>query len=301
MMSTVNTLRTWVNGVEMGPDDRSYFATDRGATLGDAVFDTCLCLNGKVVWSSAHGERTRGSANIFEHVFDDDLLAYSYSLAHERRAPSVLRVAITRGPGRRGLGLDQSTPSQITTTLSPLPHGIQFSPRRMMITDIVRNQTSLTSQHKTAAYLDAIMAQKQAQAEGMDDAIFLNGNGNVCCTTLANIFVVKNDEIRTPAQTDGVISGVTRGRIIALARQLGYVVSEGNISVDELLGADEVFASNSLRLVMPVPNFGHTCAVSRDLAVALVSEIEKQVGVHIPLSAGFDAIYTRALPPDKTG
>lgn len=273
----------WVNGETVAADLPTYYATDRGATLGDAIFDTCLCLNGRTVWKDAHFERTLSCAKTFEHVIDKALLSEAYELANQTRVPSVLRIAISRGPGTRGFDLRQSGASQITATISPLPSGIMFSAQTLTPTNIRRNETSWQSQHKTAAYVDAILAQKQAKADGFHDAIFLNTKGNLACTTLANLFIVKGSTLMTPPLSSGTISGITRGKVLGFAKALGLEPFEAVLSEADLLSADEVFATNSLRLVMPAPNLCRNgTPICKEIAQQLID------GIRIETATGFD-------------
>ncbi|MEL6677746.1 MAG: aminotransferase class IV [Pseudomonadota bacterium] len=273
----------WIDGSFREPGSPAYAATDRGATLGDAVFDTCLCLGGKVVWKDAHLARLSASADAFAHVVDPDLLAAAYSISSRLSTPAVLRVTVSRGPGGRGLTLVRDGRSQITATLSRLPDGIMFAPQRLGIARIRRNETAVTSRHKTAAYLDAIVALDHARRDGADDAIFLNTQGELTCTTVANLFVLRGDTLTTPPATSGLIEGITRGRILAVATDLGLRVNVAPLRPSDLDAADQVFATNSLRLMIPAPNCGtDQLATLSGLVERLSKDIEQETGTQIP-------------------
>jgi len=269
----------WVDGKLRDASAPAFRANDRGATLGDSVFDTCLCLNGKVIWQEDHFERTMVSAQFFQHRFDPGILSEAYGLAGQSQEPSVLRVSINRGPGARGLELDASSSGQVTATLAPLPTGITFAPRTLTVASIRRNETSPASRHKTGTYLDAILAQSRARASGHDDAIFLNSSGNLACTTLANIFLVKGTILQTPVIASGTIPGITRLKIIEAAAEAGLEPVEKTLSFEDLGAADEVFSTNSLRLVMPAGNLGTgNGEATRHLAKVLKDKIKEEVG-----------------------
>jgi branched-chain amino acid aminotransferase len=280
----------WVDGAFHPPEARVYAASDRGATLADAVFDTALCLGGQPVEAEAHRRRLDDAIGIFGHSCPPDLVDAAYGLAALAEGPAVLRVSVSRGPGARGLGHNPLQKSQVVAQLSHLPDGIQFAPVRLDIADIPRNEGSPTSRYKTAAYLDAILAMRRAQERGLDDALFLNCAGRVACTTMANVFAISGKALITPPCADGALNGITRRRLMELAPALGLTPQERPLTLDEVMQADEVFACNSLRLVMPVCNLGGTGrAACSALALALRDHVLGAYGAALPVPAWIES------------
>ena len=67
------------------------------------------------------------------------------------------------------------------------------------------------------------------------------------------MFAVKDGELRTPALSVGILDGVTRGKVIGLARANEIAVREVEfMSPDELRTAEEVFLTSAARGVLPV-------------------------------------------------
>jgi branched-chain amino acid aminotransferase len=89
-------------------------------------------------------------------------------------------------------------------------------------------------------YANSILAKTESQRLGFDEAIMLDPSGFVAECTGENLFVVRADEILTPASAT-VLEGLTRDALITIARDLGYTVREAPISRDQLYRADEVF------------------------------------------------------------
>jgi branched-chain amino acid aminotransferase len=90
--------------------------------------------------------------------------------------------------------------------------------------------------------MGALFAKKQK----CNDTIILNQAQNICDTTIANIFLIKDDNIYTPPLSDGCVAGVMRSFVISELKKLNYSISEKTISKQELLDADEVFLTNSI-------------------------------------------------------
>ncbi len=89
-------------------------------------------------------------------------------------------------------------------------------------------------------------AHRKAVAEGYDDALLLNAKGHVFEAAHANVFLVKGDTLITPPLSSGCLNGITRGRVIAVARQLDIPVVEKAVTPAMLKAADHVFLVNSM-------------------------------------------------------
>ena len=53
-----------------------------------------------------------------------------------------------------------------------------------------------------------IAAAREASARGADDALMLNIDGNAACSTIANLFVLKDGRLITPARDQAILTGV---------------------------------------------------------------------------------------------
>lgn len=104
------------------------------------------------------------------------------------------------------------------------------------------NDNSIPARGKiTGSYINACLAVEDAHAGGYGEAVLLTADGHVAEASSANLFVVFEGRIETPPLSDDVLAGVTRGAVMALARDLGHEVVERKIDRTELLLADEVF------------------------------------------------------------
>lgn len=93
-------------------------------------------------------------------------------------------------------------------------------------------------------YIICTMSRHEAEAKGYTDALMLDYRGQVAELTAANFFMVKNGEIHTPIP-DCFLNGITRQTIIALAKSKGYKVIERVIMPEEIIDADECFATGT--------------------------------------------------------
>jgi len=114
---------------------------------------------------------------------------------------------------------------------------------------------------KNNNYLCYAMAALWAKQNKLNDAIVLNAFGRVADASIANIFIIHNGIIKTPALTEGCIAGVTRRYLLQCLRKDGVPVEETALTADELLQAHEVFLTNAaygMRWVKSCGNAGYT-------------------------------------------
>jgi len=104
----------------------------------------------------------------------------------------------------------------------------------------------------TGAYAAAALAKAEALQNGYDEAIFLDAQGHVAEATIANIFVVQNDEIITPISTGDVLEGITRQSVFELAGALSLRCRAAIVGRTELYSANELFLSGSSARITPV-------------------------------------------------
>ena len=94
----------------------------------------------------------------------------------------------------------------------------------------------------TGAYVNGALAKTEAQLNGYDEAIVLTQDGHVSEGSAENLFIVKAGKLITPPVTDNILEGITRRRLMAVARErLEVPVEERQIDRTELYNADEVF------------------------------------------------------------
>jgi branched-chain amino acid aminotransferase len=105
----------------------------------------------------------------------------------------------------------------------------------------------------TGAYVNGALAKSEAQLNGFDEAIVLTADGHVSEGSAENLFIVKDGVLLTPPVTDNILEGITRRRLMAIARDdLGVEVRERSLDRTELYTADEVFLCGTGAQISPV-------------------------------------------------
>jgi branched-chain amino acid aminotransferase len=243
--------RVWLNA-ELLKGKLAFSATDRGLTLGDGVFETIAVTNTVALWRFEHLERMRKSAAALGIPYPEEKVENAIdALTHKTKGHHVLRLTLTRGDGGRGLAGAIEKPT-LVGTLMPFDHTQRFKPASLITSSVRRNLNSPASALKTLSYIDNILAAREAQDKGADDALMLNSAGRVACTTIANLFLETEGGLVTPALGEAVLPGIMRAEIIRTARAFGIPVKEKRIAAKDLQSADHIFITNSLRFLRGV-------------------------------------------------
>ena len=245
----MTAIPVWINGSFEGRIDPS----DRGFLLGDGVFDTAVAFRGIVFARPHHLERLTHQAAAIGIAVDPAAVRTGWDavLAQAAPGPLILRTNVTRGVTERGLWPASAGSPTITVSATPWNPKLFGRAVRLATSSIRRNESSPASRLKTLGYLDSILAAREAAAEGADDALFVNGVGRVACTTIANVFIVSGGDLLTPPISEGVNPGITRALLLESAGRVGLHASEVPLARPNLLSADAVFLTNSVRFLSP--------------------------------------------------
>jgi len=100
-------------------------------------------------------------------------------------------------------------------------------------------------------YMNSMLALREAQSSGCDEALLLDTEGYVSEGSSENLFIVRDGVIYTPDLTSA-LDGITRATIVQIAGELGIKVVEKRITRDEVYIADEAFFSGTAAEVTPI-------------------------------------------------
>lgn len=105
----------------------------------------------------------------------------------------------------------------------------------------------------TGIYINSALAKTEAIENGYDEAIMLTTAGFVSEGSGENIFMVSDGALVTPAPSENILIGITRGTVMQLAREeLGIPTIERQIAKTELYTAQEVFMTGTAAHITPV-------------------------------------------------
>jgi branched-chain amino acid aminotransferase len=178
------------------------------------------------------------------------------TLRKNKLKDAYIRLVVTRGIG--DLGLDPRKcpkPSVIiiTDTISIMSKEAKEKGISTMITWVRRNAVdAATHEIKSLNYLNSVLAKMEATANGVDEAICLDKNGFIAEGVGENVFLVKDGKIFTPPSSTGALAGITAHLVKKFAKNLGYDLTETNITPFQLFTANEVFFTGTAAEIVPI-------------------------------------------------
>lgn len=242
-----------VAGRGLVPPDQPVLPADDEALLrGRAAFETMRVYGGRPFRLADHLERMRASAARLAIPWPGGLEELAeQALAAAAEPDCVLRLYLT--PGRDGTG--SGAPVSLAL-VSALPEDLEERRARgivlVSLLGIRADAPWLLGGVKSTSYAVNMAAEAEARRRGADDALFVRDDGIVLEGPVTNVWWRRGRTLSTPALDLGILAGVTRAVLIETAPAAGYEVAEGAYPLGDLLGADEVFTSSSVREVLPV-------------------------------------------------
>ncbi|HLD95212.1 MAG TPA: aminotransferase class IV, partial [Alphaproteobacteria bacterium] len=127
---------------------------------------------------------------------------------------------------------------------------------------------------KTTNLLPAVLSKQEACDQGFDDVIWFDDDGFVTEATASNVWIIKNGILITRPASGAILGGITRLRLIELAKNLGYEVKEECFTLKDIYDSEEAFLSSSNICALPInsvdrntlknaPNFNHVLGLQR--------------------------------------
>jgi len=116
----------------------------------------------------------------------------------------------------------------------------------------IDNRSMMPNAKATGPYINSVIAKQEALRAGYDEALMLNGDGQVAEGSGENLFLVRGGVVYTPPVAAGVLDGITRDSVVTLLTDDGFVVSEATLSRTDVYYADEAFFTGTAAEVTPI-------------------------------------------------
>lgn len=250
----------YLEGRVVDADDARVPVVDRGFLYGDSVYEVVRTYGGVPFALAEHLERLARSAAQLDIGLPGGVpgiaAAVQATLAAAANDESYVRIIVTRGTGP--IHLDPATAEAprlyvIVTPLALLPPAVYVEGAAIRLVPTGHGGGSaLAVGAKSGNYLTNVLALGAARRQGALEAVLLDDHGDVMEGASSNLFAVVGREVRTPPLTAGILAGITRGHLLALAAAAGYGALEVEIGAAALPRADEIFITSTLREVVPV-------------------------------------------------
>ena len=251
------------NGVLIPIESYAIKAGNRSHLYGDGFFESIRIIDGKMINFENHYKRLRETFKVL-YMNPPQSLTQSYLESeinylieqNNITAGGKIRLSIDRKPG--GTYLPRTNDIDYFIEAYSLPNNsfvLNEAGHRLDIYNDIKKNINPLSNYKTKNGLIYIMAKMYAKAHQLDEVFLQNDKLGIIESSSANIFIVSNGVLYTPALDSGCLGGTMRMQIINLAIENNMKVYECVITPQNLLAADELFLTNAIIGITWTGNF----------------------------------------------
>jgi branched-chain amino acid aminotransferase len=243
----------WIDGEIVAASEARVPILDHGFLFGDGVFEGIRVTPAGIFRFDDHMKRLATAARVVGIEVDGGFERVREVARETTRAwgarHGYLRLIITRGVG--ALGIDPSTCPEagiLCIAAGPAAHTSERAEAGLRLATSSMRRPSfdvLDPRVKSLNYLNNVLAKREANLSGADDALVLNARGLVAEASATNVFALSGRRLMTPPTTDGALEGITRRTILEIGLDLGYETSEVSLGRFDLCSADAVFLTGT--------------------------------------------------------
>ncbi len=277
----------WYDGKLMPWRDAKLHVLSHGLHYASAVFEGERVYNETIFKLNEHTERLFASAEMLGFEIPYSVADINAACEDVCKANDIVdgyvRPIAWRGSEMMGVSAQQTF---IHVAIAAWAWPSYFSPEARMKGIRLKTgpwrrpspDTAPVMAKAAGLYMICTISKHAVEADGWDDALFLDWKGRVAEATGANIFFVfGDDKLHTPVP-DCFLDGITRQTVIALAEKRGIEVITRDIMPEELAKATEVFVTGTAAEVTPVGQIDeHTYTVG-EITQSLMTDYDKVVG-----------------------
>ena len=243
----------YLNGGFLPLADAKISVMDRGFLFGDGVYEVSPVFNGKLFSFEHHIKRLQHSLREIQLEISlslEDWRDIALKLVTETEGlDQLLYLQVTRGGT---MERNHLFPAPTKPTIFAYSAELKAQDNAKGIRTITRDDPRWKRcDIKSISLLANVLLAQEALNEGVDDTILMH-DGVAIEGSSSNIFVVKDDVLHTPPQSEKILGGITREIILDLAKTNNIPTELKYTSKESLITADEIWLTSSSREIRPV-------------------------------------------------
>jgi branched-chain amino acid aminotransferase len=251
-----------LNGKILSAAEPILMADNRSYRYGDGLFETMKMINGKIILEKYHFERLFSGIKLMKFrvpsLFKAGKLRKEIlNTCKRNKCDDLARIRLSVFRGNGGL-YNENRNLQYLIEAWPADNLVNQVNKNGLVIDIfpdMQKTCDVFSNLKSANFLPYVMAVQYAKQNKLNDCLVNNVKGHIADATIANIFLVKNNLIITPALGEGCVSGVMRRYLIEKLQAANFELREGVVTKNDLETFDEVFFTNAMYGIRWVKRF----------------------------------------------
>jgi len=250
--------QVYING-KFFPQSRARIGINEGGFLfGNGVFETMRTYSGSIFKLSQHIRRLLDSCKFlgipFEETEEELEGKIKRSLKINQISPAYVKVVVSSGEHGNSLTSVGSHPNLIIIVrkFNPYSRALYRKGFKGIVVSLRRDAFSPLLLHKSLNFLQNLLAKREAEDKGGEEAIFINNQGYLAEGAISNIFLLRDEKVITPSLDSGILPGITRETVLEICATLRISLEQRKVELEELLRANEAFFTNSLMEIMPL-------------------------------------------------
>ncbi|GAA0783323.1 MULTISPECIES: aminodeoxychorismate lyase [Pseudomonadati] len=228
---------------------------DRGLAYGDGVFATMRTYpksapqSGIMLLKLHLARLAQGCERLHINWGPSETLISHLSDLAQQYPNSCIKLLLTRGVGGRGYQAPEQANITEITSVHEIPIHYQTWQKQgvaLATSKIKLAQQPLLAGIKHLNRLEQVLIKSQQLPDGFNDWLVYDTQDNVIEASMANIFIVKAEQVFTPAINQAGVSGVMREAVIEALLSNGVDVRIQPLSLNDIVDADSIMLTNSL-------------------------------------------------------
>lgn len=250
----------FLNNEYMPMEQAKISPMDRGFLFGDGIYEVIPSYDGKLVGFGPHIDRMNQGL---------EMIGIQFNWSEEQWREVCQKLIKENGGGNLGLylhvsrGTDSKRFHAYPDNVEPTVYAFAFDIPAANIPDKakVKGYRVATTQDlrwqrcniKSTALLGNVMHFQHGHGQGYNETILFNAENNMTEGSACNAYIVKDGVVITPPLDHQLLPGITRHMLLDILRKYSDIkVEERNVSMQEVMSADEVWLTSSSKEIAPV-------------------------------------------------
>ena len=246
------TCFSYTNGKFLPSYKAKISINDRSVHFSDAVYEVVTVYNYRMLFWREHINRLKFSLSAIDINFNvnfQSLLVKCEELIKKNYLrEGIIYIHISRGVAKRNHNWDSNISPSLIISCS---HKKTFDIYAKKISLITHKDIRWDNCHiKTVSLLPNVLLKQKALKKNAFECLMLDNHGYVTEATTSNIWILKNNILITTPLTSNILAGITRKKLLEIAKKLNIQVREDKFKEIDVYNADNVFITNSSAIIL---------------------------------------------------
>ena len=246
------TCYSYSNGKYVPSYKANISINDRSIHFSDAVYEVVTVYKYKMLFWSDHIIRLKKSLNLldikFKMNFHSLFIKCEELINKNNLREGIIYIHISRGIAKRNHNWnDNIFPSLIISCTHKKTFNINAKKIALITNEDIRWKKCYI---KTVSLLANVLLKQKALRNNAFECLMLDNQGYITEATTSNIWMLKDNALITTPLTSNILAGVTRKKLIELAKRMNIKVLENKFKENDVYRADNVFITNSSTIIL---------------------------------------------------